>query len=196
MTAGGFDREATLRSWSEAEHRAGLSPADHVAVDATAPVRTTIVDFALRRGQDEELYDACAILGRLLATGGGSATLAATSVDRACDALGEVSPPWATAARAAVVEGFARALVDGVRKEGLAAWDFPASAVRVNETTVAIAASLPSDDDETLAAWSAHAARSAARDGVRRAILSGPPRQRAALGEALAIVGIAVTERP
>lgn len=189
-----FDREAALRAWSEAEHRAALSDADHSVVDTTAAVRATVLDFALQQGQDEELYDACAVLGRLVAEAGGSASLAATAIDRACEALGELAPRWATPARAATVEGYARAVVDGERRTGHASWDFPASAVRIDDVTIAIAAGHPSDDDETLATWAAVAARTAAREGVRRALIAGSPRPRRALVEALAIVGIECIE--
>lgn len=194
MSAPAFDRESALRAWGEAERRAALTPADQATVDATGSVRGTILDFALRRGQDEELYDACAVYGRLLAEGGGSPSLAATAIDRACEALGDRTPSWATGARAAMAEGFGRAREDVARDATYASWDFPAPAVRLDATTIAIAAGHPSDDEETLAAWAAKAARAAAFDGVRRAVVSGRERPRAALAEALAIAGILCVE--
>jgi hypothetical protein len=189
------DSDVALRAWSDAEHRAALSSADHGVVDATSAVRALIVDLARRRGQDEELYDACAVLGRLLAEGGSSPSLAAGSIDHACDALGERAPAWATAARAAMAEGFVRALIDGMRTAADSTWDFPASAVRLDATTIAIAAGHPSDDEETLATWAGRAARAAACQGIRRAVISGRNQPRAALAEALAIVGIDCSER-
>jgi hypothetical protein len=194
LSAQAFDRERALQAWGAAEHRDALTPADHAAVDATGSVRGTILDFALRRGQDEELYDACAIYGRLLAEGGSSPSLAATAIDRACEALGDRAPAWATAARAAMAEGFGRAREEVARNTTNASWDFPAPAVRLDATTLAIAASHPSDDDETLAGWAAKAARAAAFDGVRRVVVSGRERPRAALAEALAIAGILCVE--
>jgi hypothetical protein len=195
VTSGAFDHDAALRVWSEGDHGASLSPADHRTVDATSAIRATIVDFARRADHDEELYDACAVLGRLLAEGGGSASLAATSMDHACQALGDLAPAWAPAARAAVAEGYTRALLERVREAGDASWNFPACAVRLDASTIAIAAGHPSDDDETLADWAGRAARDAARDGVRRAFIAGPERSRSALAEALAIVGIDYSER-
>jgi hypothetical protein len=194
MSASAVNRDKALQAWEEAEHRAALTPTDHAAIDTTGSVRGTIVDFALRRGQDEELYDACAIYGRLLAEGGGSPSLAATAIDRACHALDETSPSWATAARAAMAEGFGRAREEVARSSAYATWDFPAPAIRLDATTLAIAASHPSDDDETLAAWAAKGARAAAFDGVRRVVVSGRERPRAALAEALAIAGILCIE--
>jgi hypothetical protein len=195
VTGRPFDRDSALRTWSEGEHRSALSSADHSVIDATYAIRETIVDFALRPDRDEELYDACAVLGRVLANAGASASLAATSIDHACEAMGERTPPWSIPARAAMAEGFARAMADTIRGDGHASWDFPASAVRLDETTIAIAAGHPSDDEEILAAWAGRAARAAACDGIRRAIISGPDRPRAALAEALAIVGIDCSER-
>ena len=194
MSVPPFDRDEALRKWSEAERRTALTPADQAAVDAAVSVRATILDFALRRGQDEELYDACAVYGRLLAESGASPSLAATAIDRACDVLGEPSGAWATAARAAMAEGFSRARDEVARNAAYASWDFPAPAVRLDATTLAIAASHPSDDEETLAAWAAKAARSAAFTGIRRVVVSGRERPRAALAEALAIAGILCVE--
>jgi hypothetical protein len=190
------DRDKALRDWADAEHRAALSPADHAAIDATGSVRAALVDFAFRRGQDEELYDACAVYGRLLAESGGSPSLAATAIDRACEVLGDRSPSWATPARAALAEGFGRAREDLARNATSASWDFPAPAVRLDASTIAVAAGHPSDDEETLAAWAAKAARAAAFEGIRRVVVSGRERPRAALAEALAIAGILCVEAP
>jgi hypothetical protein len=187
--------DAAARLWSEADRRSALSPADRGVVESTASIRMLIVEIALRQGPDEELYDAWAVVGRLMADGGGSASLAATCVDHACMALADPTPAWAPAARAAMAEGFVRALVEGARKAGEASWDFPACAVRLDATTLAVAAGHPSDDEETLAAWAGRAARAAACEGVRRAFVSGPARPRAALLEAFGIVGIDCAEK-
>ncbi len=195
MTAVGVDLDTAARLWCEADRRGTLSPADRSVVESTASIRLLIVEIALRQGPDEELYDACAVLGRLIADGGGSASLEATCVDHACAALGDPTPAWAAGARAAMAEGFVRALAEGARKAGQASWDFPACAVRLDATTLAIAAGHPSDDDETLAIWAGRAARTAACDGVRRAFVSGRDRPRAALVDAFAIVGIDCAEK-
>jgi hypothetical protein len=195
VTAAEVDVDTAARLWSEADRRSGPSPADRGVVDSTASIRMLIVEIALRQGPDEELYDACAVLGRLIADGGGSTSLAATCVDHACAALGDLTPPWAPGARAAMAEGFVRALVEGARKAGQASWDFPACAVRLDATTLAVAAGHPSDDEETLATWAGRAARAAACEGVRRAFVSGRDRPRAALVDAFAIVGIDCAEK-
>jgi hypothetical protein len=190
VSAPSFDRARAVAAWSEAQSRAALTAADQGVVAATTAARSLVVDLALRAGQDEELYDACAVLGRLLAEGGASPSLAALSIDHACEALGERAPAWATPARAALMEGFVRARVEAEREAGCRGWDYPACAVVVDETTLAIAAGYPSDDEESLASWAARTARSASYAGFRRALVSGRDHATAALAEALGIVGI------
>jgi hypothetical protein len=160
------------------------------AIEESSSVRRVILDLARHEGRDEELYDACAVLGRLLAECGGSATLCALTLDHAAQALGAPENPWLLPARAALVEGFVRALQERAKLAGVAAWDFPLCAVRVDADTIAIAASLPSDDDESIAGWAARTASAVTRAGYRRAIASGPERCRRALAEALGVAGI------
>jgi hypothetical protein len=101
-------------------------PGDSRAIEESSSVRKVIVELARHEGRDEELYDACAVLGRLLAECGGSPTLCALTLDHAAQALGALESPWLVAARAALVEGYTRALQERARLAGLAAWDFPA----------------------------------------------------------------------
>jgi sirohydrochlorin ferrochelatase len=171
-------------------------PGDSRAIEESSSVRKVIVELARHEGRDEELYDACAVLGRLLAECGGSPTLCALTLDHAAQALGALESPWLVAARAALVEGYTRALRERARLAGLAAWDFPACAVRVDNATVAIAAGLPSDDEESIATWAARTANAVARAGYRRALASGPERCRGALSEALGVAGISCVVLP
>ncbi len=157
-------------------------------------IRALIIELAQRQPGDEELYDACAMLGRLVARQGGSPTLAASTIDHAHEALGAVQATWLVGARAAVCEGFSAGLVElaAVRAQG--AWEFPHCAIALGAASVAIAAGHPSDDRELLEGWAARAARSAALLGIRRAFLSGREAPRRAMGEALSVAGIEVRD--
>jgi hypothetical protein len=173
--------------------------ADREIVDASTGVRALVVDLAATAGAEDELYDACAVMGRLIAQRGGSPTLASATLDHACEAMGTPSSAtWLVPARAALAEGFAAALIESVRAEDMRSWEFPACAVPLGEAAVAVTAGHPSDDDEVLAAWAGRVAKGAAAKGVRRAVVAGNDRARAAVVDALALVGIEVhaTGRP
>jgi hypothetical protein len=189
-----MDADAVLVAWCERDRAAAVVPADHRIVEGSTSLRALIVDLATPGGVDDEIYDACAVLGRLIAQRGGSPTLAALTMDHAAEALGGRDARWIAASRAAVVEGYALALAEDIRKEALKAWDFPACAVPVAEGVMAFAAGLPTDDDETLGAWAARVANAAALKGVRRAIVAGLAQPRAALVDALSVAGIDVRQ--
>jgi hypothetical protein len=131
-----------------------------------------------------------------MAQRGGSPTLASATLDHAREALGAPAAPWLPAARAAVAEGFAAQLVEDARRDAMQAWEFPSCAVPLGEAAMAIAAGHPSDDDEVLAGWAARVAKTAALKGIRRAVVSGHEPARAALLDALGLVGIEVHEPP
>jgi hypothetical protein len=190
------DRDAILAAWSAKDRARAVLPADREIVEASAAVRALVVDLALAGGPEDELYDACAVLGRLVAQRGGSPTLASVTLDHAADALDARTAPWLVPGRAAVAEGFAATLVEGARREAMAAWEFPACAVPLGQAALAIAAGHPSDDDEVLAAWAARVGKAAALAGVRRAVVSGSERACAALVDALTLVGIEVNTAP
>jgi hypothetical protein len=184
------DADAILTAWCDSDRASGVLAADHRIVDASTSLRALIIDLALSGGPDDEIYDACAVLGRLIAQRGGSPTLASMTIDHACEALGATGTPWRRPARAALAEGFALALTEEARSEAAKGWEFPGCSVAVGEGVLALAAGHPSDDDEVLAEWAARVANAAALKGSRRAIVGGRERPRAALAEALAIAGI------
>jgi hypothetical protein len=190
------EQETVVTAWCERDHEHAVLPADREVIDGSRSIRALVVDLAISNGAGDELYDACAVLGRLMGELGASPTLASFTIEDACAALGAGDAPWAAPARAAVAEGFAAALVEGVRREGMHAWDFPSCTVALGEAALAIAAGHPSDDDEVLAAWAGHVARAAALKGVRRAVIAGNERARTALLEALAFVGIETKTSP
>ena len=165
-------------------------------VDASANIRALIIDLVLAGQPGDELYDACAVLGRLIAQRRGSPTLASATLDHAADVLHARSAPWLVPARAAVAEGFAATLVEAAELEAMRTWEFPSCAVPLGQAGLAICAGHPSDDEEILAAWAARVAKAAALAGVRRAVLSGGEQASAALVDALSLVGIEVNAAP
>jgi len=78
------------------------------------------------------------------------------------------------------------------RREAAAAWEFPRCAVTLESGMVALVAGYPAEDSDALEGWAARVAKAASLAGVRRAVVGGPVAQRAALVDALALVGIAV----
>lgn len=190
------DRNAAVIAWSARDRTRAVLPADHEIIDASASLRSLIVDLVIAAGPTDELYDACAMLGRMVAQRGGSPTLASVTLDHAAEVLGAHEAPWLVAARAALAEGFAAQLVEQARRDAMNAWDYPACVVPLGEAALAIAAGHPSDDDEVLAAWAARVAKAAALQGIRRAVVSGGERARAALLDALGLVGIEVHAPP
>jgi hypothetical protein len=187
--------EAIVAAWCALDRAGAVLAADRDIVDATRSVRTVIAEFALAGGADEEIFDACASLGRLIAQGGGSPTLASLTIDHASVALGTlgaVGRPWIASGRAAVAEGFTLGLLERVQRDALRSWDFPRCAVRMPGGMVAIAAGLPSDDPELLREWAGLIAKGAALEGVRQAFVAGPDAPRAAVEDALDLVGIRV----
>jgi hypothetical protein len=186
------DRDTVVAEWCNRDRARCVLPADREIVDASTGVRALVVDMAATGGAEDELYDASAVMGRLIAQRGGSPTLASATLDHACEAMGTPSAPWLVPARAALAEGFAAALIESVRAEDMRSWEFPACAVLLGEAAVAVTAGHPSDDDEVLAAWAGRVAKGAAAKGVRRAVVAGNDRARAAVVDALALVGIEV----
>jgi hypothetical protein len=192
MPATPSPNRSALAAWCRSDLARAVLPADRDAVEGSASVRALIVDLVLTGSTGDELYDACATLGRVLGQRGSSPTLASATLDHAAQVLGARDAPWVVAARAALAEGFASALVDTTRREAMVAWEFPSCVVPLGEAALAIAAGHPSDDDETVAAWAARVARQASLRGVRRAVIAGSERACTALVDALAMVGIEV----
>jgi hypothetical protein len=191
-----LERDALLAAWSVKDRDRAVLPADRAIVDASSNVRALIVDLALAGGPEDELYDACAVLGRLIAQRAGSPTLASATLENAAEVLDARSAPWVVPARAAVVEGFVATVVENAQLEAVRSWEFPRCAVPLGYAGFAIAAGHPSDDEEVLATWAARVAQSAARAGARRAVVSGGELAVAALVDALSLVGIEVNVAP
>jgi hypothetical protein len=190
-----LDRDALVEAWSDRDRGRAVLPADRAVIEASATIRALIVDLALTclaGGPEDELYDACAVLGRFIGQRAGSPTLASATLDHAAEVLGARSAAWVVPARAAVVEGFAAVVVEVTWIEALRTWEFPGCAVALGQAALAIAAGHPSDDEEVLAGWAARIASAAALAGVRRAVVSGNALATAAVVDALGLVGIEV----
>jgi hypothetical protein len=179
-------------AWCRSDLARGVLRADRNAVHGSMSVRELIVDLVMNHGASDELYDACAVLGRLFAQPGASPTLASVTIDHLADALSAPSAPWVAPARAALAEGFASSLIEGARRDGAQAWEFPNCAVPLGEAALAIAAGHPAEDEEVLSAWAARIARAAALRGVRQAVVCGGDQACASVVDALTLVGIAV----
>jgi hypothetical protein len=192
------DHATLLEKWAEIDRARAVLPADRAIIEASTSLRAHILDLVGTPGESDELFDACAMLGRMIADRGGSPTFASATLDGACEALGLVAPASLVPARATVVEAFSTALAESARREASRGWEYPSCAVPLGQAGVAIAAGLPSDDDEQIDAWAARVAKAAALAGVRRAVISGSERACAALVDAFALVGVEaqVTPRP
>jgi hypothetical protein len=180
-----------VAAWCELDRARALVPADRAAIDATLAARALVVESVLS-GAERDLYNACAVLGRLLAEHGASPTFAAGTIDGAQAVLApeESRIDWLVPARAAVAEGFVARLRERAAEEARARWEYPRCAVRVDERTVALAAGHPEDDADALDAWAERVALGCNKAGVKRAIVAGPERATEALVSALASVGI------
>ncbi len=188
--------EAILRAWADKDRARAVLPADREIVEASESPRALIVERVVAGGPEDELYDACLMWGRLVGQRGGSPTFASSTLDHAAEALGTPSAPWLPAARAAMAEGFVASMVEDARNEAMQSWEFPSCAVPLGEAALAIAAGHPSDDEEVIAAWAARVAKAAALSGIRRAVVAGGERARAALIDAFGLVGIEVHAPP
>jgi hypothetical protein len=185
-----------VEAWCARDRTAAFLPGDHAVIEATKGPRALVVDRVKTLAQDErvqkDLFHACAVLGRIFAERGGSPTLAASTIDGACQVLPELDGATARAARAALAEGFAAARAEAARVEAAAQWDFPRCAVPLEGSAVAIAAGYPDDDEDALAAWASRVASGVARAGYRRAVLAGNERACLALEDALSLAGVKV----
>ncbi|HEY6462671.1 MAG TPA: hypothetical protein VIY73_21025, partial [Polyangiaceae bacterium] len=72
--------EAIVAAWVEKDRTRAVLPADRELVAAPAGIRALIVDLVRAGGPHDELFDACAVLGRLFAQRGGSPTLASATL--------------------------------------------------------------------------------------------------------------------
>ncbi len=188
-----------VEAWCARDRSAAFLPGDRAVIDATKGPRALVVDrvttLASYPGDErvqKDLFHACAVLGRIFAEGGGSPTLAASTIDGASEVLPALEGTTARSARAALAEGFAAARAEAAHVEASAQWEFPRCAVPLEASAIAIAAGYPDDDEDALAAWASRVANGVARAGYRRAVLAGGVLGCAALEDALSLAGVKV----
>ena len=195
-----------VERWCARDRALAFLPGDKAAIDATAGPRTLVVEIARGRhvrgsasawsepgaAPHSDLFQAFAVLGRLIAESGGSPSLASTVIDTACEVLPDLDVATARGARGALAEGFAAARAEIARAEAAARWEYPGCVVPLEGASVAIAAGYPEDDEDALATWAARLASAVARAGYRRAIIAGGDKARALLFDALELAGVKV----
>jgi hypothetical protein len=186
---------SVVLAWCTRDIARALLPADHLLARAPSAARALVVERVREPdgGSSRDLYNACAVHGFLIGKDGGSATLAAGTIDSLHDVLRAANAPWLAAARAAVLEGYVTARLDAAGDEAKRRWEYPRCAVRFKKNAVALVAGFPDDDGEELAEWAARVARAAVADSVRRARIAGSQKATIALCDALALAGVTVS---
>ena len=188
--------ERILAAWREHDIARAIHPADRDAIRATEAARALVVELFDRPARD--LYNACALLGRLLADAGASPSLAVSTIDGLARAFVDTKTAFddtrIAPARASVAEGYVSAVRDGEREQANRAWAHPACVVMLDETTAAVAAGYP-DDGDGLAEWAAKIASKLSKAGTKTVIVAGNESAKRELSSALELVGIAVADR-
>ncbi len=201
--AGGVAR--VVDTWCKLDHQSAFLAADHEVIEATRPLRALIASSLLeardRAPIDRDLGHAFGAIGRAVAEGHGSPTLAAVTVDSLLLALGEPAAPtsgqrhaFASAARSAIFESFAFVTRATLHDDANRRWEYPACVVGLADGAVAIAAGHPVDDEEALVGWASRVAHALALSGVRRAVVSGSEKAVLAVLDALDLAGVAATQ--
>lgn len=185
-----------LAAWTERDRGRAIHPSDHAAIEKSEAARALVLDLFEVPARERDLYSACARLGRLLAEGGASPSLAAGTIDEAAAALssaGEAADAARiAAARSSLVEGYVGAVREIEHAAMRETWAYPRCIVPIGPDTIAIACGHPPEDAAALEEWAANVATRATKAKVRRAVLSGNERACAAVTEALALVGIEI----
>jgi hypothetical protein len=188
--------ERILAAWREHDVTRAIHPVDREAIRATEAARALVVELFDRPARD--LYNACALLGRLLADAGASPSLAVSTIDGLARALADTKTAYDDArigpARASVAEGYVSAIRDVEHESANATWAYPSCVVTLDDETAAVAAGYP-DDGDGLADWAARIASKLSKAGTRTAVVAGNETAKRVLGEALSLVGIAVADR-
>jgi hypothetical protein len=191
MTAAEKSMDALVDAWCAHDVKMALIPVDHEVVEATRTQRALICEEATTRGNGRDFLNACDRLGRMIGERGGSPTLVASTADGLAEVLADHAKTIdVVLARVALAEGFAAAILETARTDALAKWEAPHCVVRIDATTVAIAAGFPDDDHDLLAGWAARVTQFVLSDKKRNAIVSGRPAAVHALVDALTLVGV------
>jgi len=181
---------ATLEDWTERLARAAISERDRRAIAASESAREMVLERLESAVEDHDALHGWTVVGRVLADENASPSLVAEVVDALVASSPRAREGWAPAARAAIVEAFVAAQRELEAERVKDAWRFPRCAVRLDESTAAVAASFPDEDSDALARWADEVASGLAKMGIRRVHAEGTARSRAALADALSVAGI------
>lgn len=132
-------------------------------------------------------HNAAALLGRLIAARGGSASFVSSELDALASST---SADELATLRAALFEGYAQAMSEESLAIRDACWDPPSCVVQLGDGHATIAAGFPNDAPEALSAWADRVAAWLVRAKVKRITASGCEATRRALEEAVSTVGV------
>lgn len=188
--------ERILAAWREHDATRAIHPSDRAAIEATEAARALVVELFDRPARD--LYNACALFGRLLADAGASPSLAVSTIDGLARAFADTKTTCDDAriapARASVAEGYVSAVRDVDRESANRAWGHPACVVTLDDETAAVAAGYP-DEGDGLTEWAAKIASKLSKAGIKTAVVAGNETARRELTSALDLLGITVADR-
>ena len=186
------DRAARVAAWCTLDESEALGDGDLQAIAASRTLRELVIDRVEARDLHRDLGHACLALGRLFGSFAASPSLASGTLDHLRQTLdADADASWMAPARGALAEGFLAARLERVRDAALAAWDFPACAVRLDARTVAVACGRD-DEGDSLLAWADRTASALARAGYRAAYLAGRETAVETLRRALGLAGVEV----
>ncbi len=161
-----------------------ITEADARLVDATRSLLGRL--FELSRGPvEKDALHLAAALGRVLADGGGSPSLAATILEPAIAGPGALG-----LMRAALYEAYTAGRREADQREAARAWEHPKCVVPLDATTFAVCAGFPDPDPTEVADWADRVAAGLLRAGARHARLAGEGVALACLEDALGLAGI------
>ncbi len=193
-----------LTDWSAREEALGLLPDDRRALSHAEALRALVVDILVASGGatsslPADVYHACIRLGVELAARGASPTLAATMFDAGAGTLAEhglvVDEHAWRGLRAALVEGFVRAVREEAERATFASFEPPRCIVMLERGVAAVAATHVATEPDVLAAWAGRVAGGLLVRGVRRVHVGGDGPAAVALRDAVVDAGIELVER-
>lgn len=193
-----------LADWAVRDRALGWIPDDQRALTHTDSLRALLVELLVDAGGatgtlPADVYHACIRLGVELAARGASPTLAATAFDAGGAALRAHGlaldeAVW-RALRAALFEGFVRAVREEAERTSFASFEPPRCIVMLERGVAAVAATHAATEPDVLAAWAGRVTGGLLVRGVRRVHVGGEGPAALALRDAVVDAGIDLAER-
>lgn len=156
---------------------------DAQSLEASAALRVRLVGALTDAALDHDAQNLASSLGRVLAQGAATPTLAATILDPI------VEGREGGVLRAALLEAFTGAREERRATEEALRWEFPGCAVSLGNGRFAVCANPPHSDDAAVA-WADRTAAGLVKRRASEVVISGEGRARKCLEEALELVGI------